>query len=243
MSQKVCPRCGSQFATLKSATCPQCFAKLIEVDDEVAAEMSAERAKVEQTPEFQQTKAEEDERFRHQSFQACLGVIGLTLITAIVVVSAIVSAKRHESSLRGDVARVRASTEKPSSLPQADVGDVMPAVVGPFHREKMDEEPAVSGTLTLIYHAAYRRTPPDMPMPMSHAVDDSDVIDVYALALSRPAAEQAHFRDLMKLLANAGSQHRDVNEVVAKPFLYEILISSGTNANDFRAAWAKVVGA
>ena len=92
MPAKVCPRCGEQYEDLKSATCPQCFARLLVVDEATAEELAAARAAVEQTPEFQAAKAEDDERFREQSFGACLGVLGIFVATAVLIVVLIVFA-------------------------------------------------------------------------------------------------------------------------------------------------------
>src|SRR4051812_8236684 len=98
MPAKVCPRCGAQYEKMKSATCPQCFARLVEVDDEMAAELYAARAEVERSPEFQEAKEADDERFRHQSFAACLTVIGLFVaftVFAAVMVGITVSKRHH----------------------------------------------------------------------------------------------------------------------------------------------------
>lgn len=92
MPAKVCPRCGEQYEDLKSTTCPQCFARLLVVDEATAEELAAARAAVVQTPEFQTAKAEDDERFREQSFGACLGVVGIFAATAVLIVVLIVVA-------------------------------------------------------------------------------------------------------------------------------------------------------
>jgi len=94
--------------------------------------------------------------------------------------------------------------------------DVMPPQVGGFHREKMDQRAALSGTVNLIYHAAY--------VPVAKSV----TIDVYATTLDRSAAELDRFRDVVQLAAMAGSGQRSVTEVSAKPFLYEIVGVPGT---------------
>ena len=98
MTAKVCPRCGSQYENFKSTTCPQCFAILVAVDEETAAEMTAARADVERSPEFQETKRADDERFRQQSFGACLGIAALTLATLIIAAALLVSAAHRRTA-------------------------------------------------------------------------------------------------------------------------------------------------
>jgi len=219
MANKVCPRCGSQYATLKSATCPQCFALLIEVDDDTAAQMAAERSQVEKSPEFQAAKAEDDERFRHQSFQACLVAVAMGFVLLVVTIVMVVSAKHDRDRLAAKYAHMQAVKSAAATHPttvQAKVEDVMPPQVGGFHREKMDQRAALSGTVNLIYHAAY--------VPVAKSV----TIDVYATTLDRSAAELDRFRDVVQLAAMAGSGQRSVTEVSAKPFLYEIVGVPGT---------------
>ena len=95
MAAKVCPRCGAQYQNLKSTTCPQCFAVLVPVDDETAQELTAARREVEESQEFQEVKAADDERFSEQSFGACLGVVVITLVTVILAIVLIVLAAQH----------------------------------------------------------------------------------------------------------------------------------------------------
>jgi len=236
MANKVCPRCGAQYATLKSATCPQCFAKLIEVDDETAAEMAAERSALERSPEFQAEKQDEDERFRHQSFQACSLAVLMTAALLVVVVAMVISAKRDRDRLAVKYAHLQAVKKvaaADSAAAQAKVEDVMPAQVGGFRREKMDQRPELSGTVNLVYHAAY-----------GQSANSTVPVDVYATASDRPAVDLARFRDVVQLAAMAGMGQRTVTEVTAKPFLYEIVGAPGTQAvNDsFLQAWKTQIG-
>ena len=97
MTAKVCPRCGCQYENFKSTTCPQCFAILVAVDEATAGELAAARAEVERSDEFKETKLADDERFRQQSFGACLGIAGLTLVTLIVAVVLLVSAAHRKT--------------------------------------------------------------------------------------------------------------------------------------------------
>jgi len=187
---------------------------LIEVDDETAAKMAAERSEVEKSPEFQAAKAEDDERFRHQSFQACLVAVAMGVVLLAVTIVMVISAKRDRDRLAAKYAHMQAVKSAAASHPttvQAKVEDVMPPQVGAFHREKMDQRAALSGTVNLIYHAAYA------------PAGGSGTIDVYATTLDRSAAELDRFRDVVQLAAMAGSGQRGVTEVSAKPFLYEIV--------------------
>ena len=164
---KVCPRCGAQYENLKSTTCPQCFAKLVEVDEPFAAELSAARAEVERTPEFQEAKAADDERFREQSFEACLSVALITLVTVVVAVVLIVGAVRHNREahrtvhsgspiIGGEGGLVRKGAA-PSALPVAAAGidDVLPPAVGEWHRQSVDSSVTLPGTQVPIFHAVY----------------------------------------------------------------------------------------
>ncbi len=99
MPAKVCPRCGEQYEHLHSTTCPSCFAKLVIVDDATAEAFAEARAEVVQTPEFQAAKTADDERFREQSFGACLGVLAIFLVTAIAAVVLLVHAAHQKTVL------------------------------------------------------------------------------------------------------------------------------------------------
>ncbi|MEO7720110.1 MAG: hypothetical protein ABIY70_28305 [Capsulimonas sp.] len=208
MAAKVCPRCGAQYASLKSATCPTCFAKLVVVDDETAAELAAARAEIENSEEFQETKEADDEQFRQQSFGACLGVVGITLVTLILVVVLIVTAVhkygRHDKSALTAVATAPISHGAPddplTELPVtgASLTDVMPPQIETeeapaFARRKTDQETVLSGTLTPIYHATYQRG--------DGAIDS---FDLYAIPTGQPTPEQNAFRTAIALSTKIG---------------------------------------
>ena len=138
MPAKVCPRCGAQYPNLKSTTCPECFAVLVTVDDATAEELTAARAEVERTPEFQQVKAADDERFKEQSFGACLAVVGITLVTLILGVVLIVSGarSRHQRHVAPAAVTLSAAPVPPpaalTTLPvaAATLDDVFPPTLG-----------------------------------------------------------------------------------------------------------------
>ncbi len=246
MAHKICPRCGEQYATLKSDTCPQCFAKLTLVDESTAAEMAAARAAIEQSPEFQSAKAEEDERFRHESFQACLALVAMAVGVALVVVVAILIAARTRRG-HGDAP----APSHAAVTAQTRVADVMPPGCGTFVRSEMDQRTALSGTVAIIYHAAY--TPStgsatDHAPPSKEAASAGSTVDVYAWQLDRPASEQARFLTGLQMAAEMGGQPHAVAEVDGRLFRYEIVGPAAVNGTpnrttaEFVRVWTVQVG-
>ncbi len=200
-NSKVCPRCGTQYENLKSTTCPQCFAILVPVDDTLARQLADARAEVERTPEFQAVKTEDDERFRQQSFGACLGVAAITVATLILAAVLITFAvRRHAArpaptSVPVPVSRMPAP-DPLTTLPvaAAPLGDVFPAAIAPYTRKTSDSDIVLTGTLTPLFHAVY-------------AAPDGTLLDIYALPSGRPTPEQNQFRLGLTLAAQA-SGHR-----------------------------------
>ena len=199
MPQKVCPRCGSQYASLKSATCPQCFALLETVDDDLAAAMWAARSETEQSPEFQKVKEVEDEKFRHESFQACLGVAVISLLTliacVIIVVTGVVRSRHNPNANKRPLPPISKTLDLLTALPRenAPIEDVMPAQAGPFHLLQRDQQSPLSGTLTQIYHARYQK--------------NADTLDVYAISAERPVSELDSFRDAINFMTALDAQN------------------------------------
>jgi hypothetical protein len=153
MPAKVCPRCGEQYEDLRSATCPQCFAKLLVVDEATAEELAAARAAVVQSPEFQTAKAEDDERYREQSFGACLGVLGIFIATVVVIVILIVFAVHRYDHPRQKTAiptplSIAGNVNDLTPLPVAGatLADVMPPLIGPFQRRSLDQDVTLPST-------------------------------------------------------------------------------------------------
>ena len=196
---KVCPRCGEQYEALKSTTCPQCFAKLVVVDDATAEELKAAREGVERTPEFQAAKTEDDEKFQEQSFGACLGVLTLTLLTIIVAIVLIASAvhRQHSRTLRlsqtAAVPQQAGSLDVLTQLPvaAASLDDVFPEMLGSFHRVSRDQEIVLAGTLTHLFHAVY--------------TDGGETLQAYAVPASLPTPQQNQFRQSVGLAAQIAS--------------------------------------
>jgi hypothetical protein len=197
MTAKVCPRCGTQYEDLKSTTCPECFARLLIVDEIMAEELRAARDSVVQTPEFQATKAVDDERFREQSFGACLGVAVIALVTVIVIAVVIgLAAHRNRQASRPTHSTARplpAASGVPvdllTTLPvaAATLNDVLPPTVGPYQRVKSDQTITLSGTLTPLFHASYSSR--------------GETLQVYAVPTSLSTPLQNQFRQGVELAA------------------------------------------
>jgi len=212
MPAKVCPRCGAQYPNLKSTTCPECFAVLVPVDDATAEELAAARAEVEGSPEFQQVKAADDERFKEQSFGACLAVLAITALTLILGIVLIVTAAHRRSPPSPNIGGAREGIPpagpNPAPPPSTVVGaggaslttlpvaaatldEVLPPVLGPYQRLSHDQNTVLPGTLTPLFHAAYT-LPGGRPL------------DIYALPAGRPTDEQNEFRLGLALAAQTG---------------------------------------
>ena len=197
---KVCPRCGAQYENLKSTTCPQCFAILVPVDDALASELSAARAEVERTPEFQAVKAEDDEQFKQQSFGACLSVAAITLATLILAAVLITLAVRRHAARPASLPIAAPVSQTPAPDPlttlpvaAAPLADVFPPTLAPYTRQASDSDVVLTGTLTRLDHAVY-------------AAPDGTKLDVYALPSGRPTDEQNQFRLGLTLAAQTTGQ-------------------------------------
>lgn len=193
MPAKICPRCGAQYETLKSTTCPQCFARLLIVDDATAEELSQARAQVERSPEFQQAKAADDEQFRQQSFWGVLFVGAITLATVVLVIVLLTTGLHrghHQTWATGRTAPVITASPPLTTLPvaAASLDDVMPPAIGAFKRVSRDQDVTLPGTLTPVFHAVYQ-------------APDSQPADVYALPAGRPTSEQSVFQSGIALAA------------------------------------------
>ena len=230
MPAKVCPRCGAQYPNLKSTTCPECFAVLVTVDDATAAELSAARAEVEQTPEFQEVKAADDERFKEQSFGACLAVIAITVVTLILGIFLIVSGahRRHQHALP-TVARTAPPVPPPAALTTlpvaaATLDDVFPPTLGPYQRLARDQKTFLPSTLTPLFHAAY-------------AQPGGRQLDVYAMPAGRPTPEQNEFRLGLAVAAQA-SGDRPLLFFATEYWRFAVLGTAGDEAGpgSFREA-------
>ncbi len=238
MTAKVCPRCGCQYENFKSTTCPQCFAILVAVDDATAEELSAARAEVERSAEFQETKAADDERFRQQSFGACLGVAGLTLLTLIIAVVLLVSAAHRRTAVNrapnAPIVQTETKREDPlTTLPvaAATLPEVLPSNLAPYTRQTIDANMVLTGTLTPLFHGVYL-TP------------TRKTLDVYALPAGRPTSEQNEFRLGVTLASQVGGNTRPVLFFSTEYWHFAVLASPGDTPApaEFRDALAAHFG-
>ena len=244
MPAKVCPRCGAQYQNLKSVTCPSCFAVLVAVDDRTAEELAAARAEVEQTPEFQQVKAEDDEKFKEQSFGACLGVVVITVVTLILAVVLIVAgAHRRPPTPNNGGVRIGTSPaplvpappllgaggEPLTTLPvaAATLEDVLPPDIGPYRRQAVDQGTVLTGTLTPLFHAVY-------------AAPGGKALDAYALPAARPTPEQNEYRLGLTLASQVGGPSRPLLFFATEYWHYAVLAAPDEAATPaaFREALA-----
>ena len=237
MTAKVCPRCGCQYENFKSTTCPQCFAILVAVDEQTAEELTAARAEVEGSDEFKETKIADDERFRQQSFGACLSIAALTLLTVIIAVVLLVSAAHRKSALTPNTSvgpKVAVIRDDPlTTLPVAAAGpeEVLPAQIGPFGRQSADAKTVLTGTLTPLFHGVYQ-TPA------------RKTFDVYALPAGRPTTEQNEFRMGVTLASQFGGANRPTLFFATEYWHFAVLAAPGDSSApaQFRDALAAHFG-
>lgn len=224
------------YEQLKSTTCPACFAKLLDVDDAAADELSRARAEVEATPDFQAAKAADNERFQEQTFGGCVGVGLIALLTLAAVIAIVIVGIRRSSAPRPvpSIALAAPALDIPSPLPVggALIDAVLPPVVGPYHRGESDSRTTLPGTLTPIFHAAYRRDGPD-----------GSRLDAYAIPTGRPTAEQNEFRLGIALAVQV--QRRQVVIFATEHWRYAAVGPGGmggpVSGEDFRAALAQTL--
>ena len=145
-SPKLCPRCDAFFPSIASETCPQCFAPLTSISDQEAirvAEFQLERLK---DPTFVEQKTAEDEKFKEQSFGACLAVVAigfLAIVVSLILIS-LATLHRHQRE-------IELSHEVRSNLP---TGQYLPAALDNLSRGAITtiSEP---GSTVVLLHAVY----------------------------------------------------------------------------------------
>lgn len=218
MPAKICPRCGNLYEDIHSKTCPNCFAVMETIDRETAQEVARGRAHAEQSPEFQALKAAEDERWREQSFRACLSVVGIFLATAVfAAIVLLVAARHHRRSPPGTAAVLRPAQDTESALPplpaeNAAIEAVMPAQVGPFDRAARDQDTTLPGTTVPIFHGVY----------VAHT-DLLRTADVFAIPQDRPPTQQEEFADAIALAARLEKQAQPPRSLLTRHWRYAIL--------------------
>lgn len=197
---KLCPRCGAFYQDLRSQTCPQCFARLNILDEDTARRLSEEQAARVADPEFREIKAVEDERFKEQSFGACLAVAGILLVTLVVAVVFIWLAATRERPHR----QATLPSQSPAAA-QVAPSSLLPPILGGFTRRSLESE----GTL------------PGQTLPLSRGVYSSD-IQVYAA----PTAGQSQHDALHLAATLAAEQHNPpllLQEITTPKAQYAIL--------------------
>ncbi len=239
MPAKVCPRCGALYQTLKSSTCPQCFAPLVIVDEETAAELINARAEIESSPEYQAAEAADNEEFREQSFQAVFGVALVALVTIIFIV-VLIGFARHRQARISQVRPASVSRTSPASsdilsmLPvaAASLDEVLPAQVGTYQRLVSDQEIVLPGTFIHLDHARYQG-----PGPKKAA------FDVYALPAGTATPQQNNYRLGLSLAAQTHGSAPPLFFATQYWLYAAIAPASGDEQNmpqDFRNALAQL---
>jgi len=159
MSAKVCPRCGSLFQSLKSATCPQCFAILDTIDDQTAQELASEKTKEESSEEFQAARKQDNEQWAEQSFKACLSVVGITFLTVVVSIIILVAAvrhSRHNAALKsGQAAVIQPVVKGQGPSTAALPNEILPSTAGIYTRTALESDIALPGVTDSIIHGTY----------------------------------------------------------------------------------------
>ena len=230
MAAKICPRCGNLYEDLKSKTCPNCFAVLEPIDRETAQAVARARAEVEESPEWQAVKAAEDERWRQQSFGACLGVVGIFLATVVLsFVLIAVAARRQRPHPLPAVTRTAPtpSTQailSPTPAANAALEEVMPARIGPFVRTLRETVP-LPGLSSSAFHAAYELNG-----------DPLRTVEVFAFLNARPPAEQNEFASSVAFAARLQKQAQPPQPFLTQSWRYAVL---GPATSDFLLALAQ----
>jgi len=242
------------------------------VDEETAGELAAARAEVEHSDEFKETKLADDERFRQQSFGACLGIAALTLLTLIVAIVLLVSAAHRKSAHTENVARPQAKIvrEDPlTTLPvaAASLEEVLPVQIGPFTRQSADAGTVLTGTLTPLFHGVYVRRDPLAPNNGGTGLGEGKgaassaptarvrtltppllgaggALDVYALPAGRPTTEQNEFRLGVTLASQFGGTKRPALFFATEYWHFAVLAAPGdfNTPTQFRDALAAHFG-
>ena len=212
-SAKFCPRCGAFYNDLKSKTCPQCFAPLEILTEDVAESLTAEQESRLSDPELAARKLAEDEKFKEQSFGGCLGIATIFLLTLILSVVIISAAFRHPFSVRSTTSGSRASAV--STTPAVQPGDVyLPAKLGSNKRlfSLTPNRFGANGSYP-VYMASY-----------------SDGIDVYAVSESIGPGDIIQFRESTDNFRDGKVGIHSRVEIVAHGLDYIVFADDGSTA-------------
>jgi len=206
MSAKVCPRCGSLYQSLKSATCPQCFAILDTIDDQTAQELASEKAKEESSEEFQSAKTQENEQWAEQSFRACLGVVGITFLTLVAsIVIIVIAVRHHHAPVSTTPAAIQAAqpAAKSQGLSTAALPDeILPASVDGYVRTALESDLVLPGATDSVVHGSYSLTEPAQNRAGSSIVGRS--FDVFVIRQTSLETNQDAFKLGAAMAAHVG---------------------------------------
>lgn len=149
---KMCPRCGAFYNILASQTCPQCFGYLRTLEADEAAQYLAEQEARVNDPSILAQKEEEDEKYRHQAFQACLGVIAISIVTVVIAVILISFAAHHHK-----IAVPVTSGGEPGYTGNAPGIGLLPTVIGDAQKISVATVGHLPGSTANIDVANYTR--------------------------------------------------------------------------------------
>ncbi len=151
---RYCPRCGAFYPSLKSDTCPQCFAKVAIVDEDTTRQLAQIEAAQGDDPEYVAQKARDDERFKEQSFGACLTVI-LILISTIVCAAVIISIASR--SHRKPIGLVSERNAMLTTTTVTNIASLFPLGLNGLARISVDKPLSIEGVSIPMYCADYAR--------------------------------------------------------------------------------------
>jgi hypothetical protein len=216
---KLCERCEAFFPSIASETCPQCFAPLtVLTDDEAitAVEYQLERM---HDPDYVVRKTEEDEKFKEQSFGACLATLGLIVAVAFFSVI-LISAAQHRQ-----VKHFR-PTQSPltANNSNVDADGLLPGRVGNLTRGTVAAIKQ-SGAIDPILHATY-----------------SDQIQIYVLPITDMNAQSLNnFHLIVSAISGQTNPPFISQEIHGKLAYYDIIGANGGLVGDTTQRLVSVV--
>lgn len=227
MADKVCERCGALYSSMKSTTCPECFAKLLAIDHETYSELLSARQEIQNTEQFRAAKTDDDEVFRHQSFKACMvtvAIIALTVLFCGVMLVRLLREHQNRSHSSG-VTTVYEGHYSGVRLPGidgpppgSDIESVLPSKLGNITRTEVDRDSSLPGTLIQVFHAVYSVPP-----------DHKDVA-VSAIPETCPPRQLAEFADAFALTSNLGVSKQSFLVVDTTHWRYALVGGQGDAA-------------
>ena len=220
-SPKLCERCDAFFPSLGSETCPQCFAPLTALTAEEANQ--AARAQIErlQDPEYVSLKSQDDERFKEESFGACLAVVGILTLALAVSLFLIYAAAHHKTI----AAAFKAANNRTLERPIANES-MLPMSLGNTERTNV----------TTIMQSD------ENPVPLLHCLYGPS-IQVYVLpATGANATTLGNFREIVQAVCIQTNPPFISQEVHGKLAYYDIIGANGGLVGDAAQKINSLVG-